>query len=308
MHDATAAPRDFVPSFQLYGEQQGHGFPDFIHVETLKDRSQLHDWEIKPHRHFGLVQVMHFVTTEVLIDLDGQMFRTEEPSILFVPPSVVHGFEFSPNVVGSVTTIPLELLQDANGGQPFLPRQPGLVVAPGPGFGQCSQILAEMNREFHGRQFGRDAALQALVLLLMTLLQRHAQCTIVPASNDRGGKAAEQRLNIFLDLVEQRFTSIWGTTDYAAEIGVSKGQLTRDCRLLLGRSPLQVVHDRLIKEANRKLAYTLWPVGQISDALGFSDIGYFSRFYRQRMGKSPTAYRAQIQSRIDLCRFDNLKQ
>jgi AraC family transcriptional activator of pobA len=67
---------------------------------------------------------------------------------------------------------------------------------------------------------------------------------------------------------------------------------------VLEKSPLEVVHDRIIKEANRKLAYTRWPIAEISERLGFNDLGYFSRFYRQKTGETPTDYRARIRSRM----------
>ncbi|MEM8841005.1 MAG: AraC family transcriptional regulator, partial [Pseudomonadota bacterium] len=53
---------------------------------------------------------------------------------------------------------------------------------------------------------------------------------------------------------------------------------------------------RIVKEANRKLAYTPWPVSQVSEALGFTDMGYFSRFYRKCTGTTPTQYRARIKA------------
>ncbi|MEM9763446.1 MAG: hypothetical protein AAF968_13205, partial [Pseudomonadota bacterium] len=73
----TAVARDIVPSFHLYGEAQQSGLPDIIHVETLKDRSQHHDWRIMPHRHHDLFQIMHFQATTVGIELDTgtQSFR-----------------------------------------------------------------------------------------------------------------------------------------------------------------------------------------------------------------------------------------
>jgi AraC family transcriptional activator of pobA len=294
---------DFVPSFQLYGQPKGQGLPDMIHVEPLQDRSEPHGWEIKPHRHFGLLQLMHFKTPGVRVGLDGRTFRTERPSILLVPPAIVHGFAFTPDVDGTVTTLPTDLLREAGGRLPASLRQPGLITDHDRMFEQCSHLIAAIHREFHGREPQRERAIRALVDCLVVFIDRHIRTAEGPishsASPDRMAcGTAERRINAFLDLVEAQFTGTWGPGDYAAEIGISKGQLTRDCRALLGRSPLQVIHDRIIKEANRKLAYTVWPVGQISDALGFSDIGYFSRFYRQRAGQTPTAYRARIQSRM----------
>lgn len=288
-----------VPSFQLYGEPPSQGLPDMIHVEPLRDRSQQHGWEIKPHRHFGLLQIMTFLTPGIDINLDGQIIRTAVPSILVIPPPIVHGFAFSPDVDGTVTTIPVELLHDPDGSLPSAVRQPCLIAEQEVIFEQCNHMIAQVQHEFYGRAVIRDKAIRALIDCLLIFIDRHVRTAQGGISGDVSGAGlAERRIKTFLDFVETRFTSEWGPGEYASEIGISKGQLTRDCRTLLGRSPLQVIHDRIIKEANRKLAYTLWPVGQICDALGFNDIGYFSRFYRQRTGQTPTQYRTAIQSRV----------
>ena len=33
--------------------------PDLIHCESIPERSKLHGWEIKPHRHSDLVQLLY---------------------------------------------------------------------------------------------------------------------------------------------------------------------------------------------------------------------------------------------------------
>ena len=45
-----------IPSYVLYGEAYGSQFPDCLQCEAIADRSRLHDWHIRPHRHYGLHQ------------------------------------------------------------------------------------------------------------------------------------------------------------------------------------------------------------------------------------------------------------
>ena len=47
-----------IPNYVLYGEPYGTPFPDCLHCETISDRSRLHDWHIRPHRHYGLHQFL----------------------------------------------------------------------------------------------------------------------------------------------------------------------------------------------------------------------------------------------------------
>jgi AraC family transcriptional activator of pobA len=60
---------------------------------------------------------------------------------------------------------------------------------------------------------------------------------------------------------------------------------------LTGRSPMQLVHSRLLLEAKRELHYTDNQVSKISIGLGFDDAAYFTRFFTSRVGISPRAFR-----------------
>jgi AraC family transcriptional activator of pobA len=61
------------------------------------------------------------------------------------------------------------------------------------------------------------------------------------------------------------------------------------------------VHERIILEAKRYLGFTAMPVSQIAFALGFADPAYFSRFFRDRVGMSPSVYRATLAEAGEAC-------
>ena len=71
---------------------------------------------------------------------------------------------------------------------------------------------------------------------------------------------------------------------------------SRACRSAVGLSALDLMHERRVLEARRLLAYTEAGVADVARELGFSDPAYFSRFFSRRVGESPAAYRASLQS------------
>jgi len=287
MNYTARRPRQIaIPSFQLYGEPQQNGLPDVVHIESLKDRSAQYDWEIKPHRHSNLCQILRFDTPGVVASLDGQRVEIERPALLLVPPHVVHGFTFRPDVIGTVTTIPSDVVGAVGGVR--------LISEGAAHFGRITAMLGELEVEYRQQAAGRARAIAGLIEVIFTLLGREGATALAPTSPT---VLLDKRITLFLELVEAQFTNAWGASRYAAEIGVSKAQLSRDCQVRLGRSPMQVVHARLIKEAQRKLAYTPWSISQIAEVLGFVDLGYFSRFFRQRTGESPSEYRLRIAER-----------
>ncbi|MEY3722084.1 MAG: hypothetical protein RL618_2603, partial [Pseudomonadota bacterium] len=75
---SSPTPAAEVPIFQLYGENRAAPTPDPIHCESIAERSRLHNWEIRPHRHHGLFQLLWLedgrarcVLDEARLDLSG---------------------------------------------------------------------------------------------------------------------------------------------------------------------------------------------------------------------------------------------
>lgn len=74
-------------------------------------------------------------------------------------------------------------------------------------------------------------------------------------------------------------------------LGISVAQMDRICRTQLRYSALNLSHQRLLLEAKRELDYTTLQARQMSDALGFSDPAYFTRFFRRLTGQSRRQWR-----------------
>lgn len=93
--------------------------------------------------------------------------------------------------------------------------------------------------------------------------------------------------------LEQHFRSHRSVENYAAALGVAEKRLRSACLAITGQTPVQLVHLRLIVEAERQLRYTSMPIAQVAYFLGFEDPAYFSRFFTQRIGVSPRDFRLQ---------------
>jgi AraC family transcriptional activator of pobA len=99
----------------------------------------------------------------------------------------------------------------------------------------------------------------------------------------------------FMQLVELNARAQWRVADYARSMGISTDRLTSAIRRATGRSPLELVHGRLLEDAESLLERSALQVSEIADALGFRDAGYFNRFFSRLKGVSPGRYRQQVQ-------------
>lgn len=73
---------------------------------------------------------------------------------------------------------------------------------------------------------------------------------------------------------------------------LSKYHFLRLFRMAYGNSPHQYIQQLRIEKARSILSRTDTPISDVADALGFVNSQSFSRLFAQRMGVSPTAYRA----------------
>ena len=95
----------------------------------------------------------------------------------------------------------------------------------------------------------------------------------------------------FRRLVELNFGKQTSLASYAAQLGVSYDRLHDLCSSALQRSPLQLVHQRLVREAAIHLERSGESITDISNALGLSDPTRFSHFFKRQTQLSPAAFR-----------------
>jgi AraC family transcriptional activator of pobA len=146
-------------------------------------------------------------------------------------------------------------------------------------------LLREFSRSAPGRHVALRGLIAAILANVMRLMRR-------PDTGGRGAAAPECELVArFRRLVELRYREHCGLAAYTAELGVSQARLRRACRGAAGQSPAELVHLRLLVEAERQLRYTSMSIAQIAYHLGFQDPAYFCRFFTMRSGLSPREFR-----------------
>ena len=291
-----------LPNYQLYGEDGQESWLDWVHCELIADRSRLHDWEIKPHRHEMLCQLLLITQGEAEVMLDDQHLRLRGPALVLVPPLVAHGFSFSESTIGHVVTIEEVQLR-----QQLLPFQglPGAlskaraIELDAMASSDLEAATRLLRKEFLSTDRWRMAALASAVLGLALAAARllHASAATQPGQPSR----SIGHLQRYKALIEASFRQHPPLAVLAKDIGITPTQLNRICRGLLGHSAQHVLHQRLLLEAKRELTFTTLAVKRIAAELGFADAAYFTRFFQHRTAMTPSAWRAQgLEGKITL--------
>jgi AraC family transcriptional activator of pobA len=74
-------------------------------------------------------------------------------------------------------------------------------------------------------------------------------------------------------------------------LGLSRERLNRLTRAATGHPALELIQERMAREACRRLTYVAAPISALAFELGFDDAAYFCRFFKRRIGMSPRSYR-----------------
>ncbi len=282
-----------VPVFKLYGETAAWPTPDLIHCETIPARSRLHHWEIKPHRHGDLVQLLYVQSGRAQLQIEGSLTEVLSSSVQVVPALCVHGFRFSDDVQGYILSLAQPLAEQlAATLESQVLRQPACFAIDREGGSEgryLDALFESIAAEYDQQQSGRDVMLQSLISVLLVSLSRRAQAQSLAHGPDRG----REHVDAFTRLLEAHYREHLPIEHYASALNISTAHLNALCRRLAGQSALQMINQRLLLEAKRCLVYSAMTVNQVSDRLGFSDPAYFSRFFKRGTGLSPKGFRIQ---------------
>ncbi|WP_108867086.1 helix-turn-helix domain-containing protein [Aquimarina aquimarini] len=98
-------------------------------------------------------------------------------------------------------------------------------------------------------------------------------------------------------LVDSHFRKEHSVGFYAKQLFKSPKTLSNNFAKF-GKSPLQIIHDRIILEAKRLLIYTDKSAKEIAYEIGFEDASHLSRMFKKHTSFSPSEFKKQLKSEI----------
>jgi len=288
-------PKESIPHFGLYGESIANNDPEYVHIETIADRSKDCDWLIKLHRHDSLFQILCMYEGTVDLNIDGKESQLSGAWVVTVPPGVVHGFRFKPNTCGVVLTLAEPVLTEDSDDRSkyffteFLSSPYVFEIQQSTHINlQLRCYLDLLAQEFNQAKFGYESNMVCLVGMILMTLRRQSDEKCKQASI---AAPASDTLKAFRALLEENYRKQWQVQQYADALGTSVSSLNRYCKESIGVTAKSVIQRRVLLEVKNRLSYTQMPIDLIAYDIGFKDPAYFSRFFKKLEGVPPSAYR-----------------
>ena len=284
-----------IPHYFLYEETAPKVEPSFLHIEPIPVRSGRHNWTIRTHTHPDHHQILVISKGGGAIEVEGVDWELSPPALVIIPALSIHAIRFKPGTDGYVITVAPPFLQSALDDDPdlidgfrvpvhFLPQQIGDDL-------DLIGLFASLEHEFVWSAPGRRAAIKAYLQLLAVAVRRLLeQERARPVSAPRDADTVMR----FRELVEKHYRNHPPLDFYARKLGVTAARLNTCCRVTTGKSSLALINDRLLTEAKRNLVYSDMTINEIGAGLGYTDPGYFNRFFSRNVGLSPGRFRDSL--------------
>ncbi|GAA3853443.1 AraC family transcriptional regulator [Streptomyces lannensis] len=222
--------------------------------------------------------------------LDFTEHRLDEGSWLWARPGQVHQFHSDLAAAeGVVILIRPGFLGPAALTADIAHRPPqGPLIPEGAAGDALSTLLALLAGEYRRpANLPPDVHIEVLRHLLTALVLRLAHLR-GPRSDAETGNEVFRR---FRRAVEDGYPRSHRVEDYARDLRYSVRTLTRATRAATGRGAKRFIDDRVLLEAKRLLVHTDLSATAVGERLGFPDATVFTKFFRLRVGETPTAFR-----------------
>ena len=249
------------------------------------------------HRH-GFCEIVWITRGQGTIRIDLERYPVRPNTLCLLSPGQIHAWEVEASPSGFVVGFTHRFFAESPDDVSALVELPYFHgVGPAPVlyvqeehaelFTQtCNQLL----REAHLELLGQRALLRSYMRILLVEARRlhDAQPGVL-----HSGEASFALTKQFMLLVEQHYLDTSSVADYAAMLHVTTNHLIETVKHSLGQPAGQIIRERLLLEAKRLLRYSDLPVAEIATRLNFEDPSYFSRFFKDKTGFSPTEFREQ---------------
>lgn len=257
----------------------------------------------KPHIH-SFYQVLWFKEGVGKHSVDFKEYVVTGNSIFFIAPNQVHHFDEITDYHGILMHFnELFLTQNKSQIEFFLNynlfnstyQQPYYCIGT-----ELNHILdiyiSQIKRELVNKEcFGRELILKNYLQSFLIQVQRarnEFEKSIDPSFLLMGEKGMQ--LIKFSNLIDENYKKGYSVAEYARLLHISPRTLSDLTQQQLGKTPSQMVKERIILEAQRLLLYSDLNINQVGYLLGFDDPSYFVKYFKKYTNTSPSEFKKSI--------------
>jgi AraC-like DNA-binding protein len=126
----------------------------------------------------------------------------------------------------------------------------------------------------------------AMFHFVMGILQKHSI-----SANGSVSNRTDELFNRFLDLLREYCSTERSVEFYASKMGITPKYLSLILKKKSGRNASKLIDEAVVYEAKRLLKYSGLSIQEIATKLNFASQSFFGKYFKQRVGVSPSRYK-----------------
>lgn len=170
----------------------------------------------------------------------------------------------------------------------FGSAQPQIIKLTSDDIDHFDQIYQLFIKDLSFKDHLQGELLRSLLKRLLIISTRKLKNNLPDTSMSNSQLDVIREYNI---LVEKHFKTYHQVKDYANLLHKSPKTLSNLFSKFNEKSPLAVINERIVLEANRLLLYSQKSNDEIALELGYNDSAHFSKFFKKHQGLSPSAFK-----------------
>jgi len=151
------------------------------------------------------------------------------------------------------------------------------------------ELFIRLVKEFNQQQTYADIILSSYLKILTTQIRRIKDTYI-----SRQQYIYKPQYDLFREYkiaVERHYKTMHNVKDYAIQLNTQARTLNTLARKYGNKSALEIIQDRIVLEAKRKLYHSSASIKELGYELGFEDPAYFTRFFKKNVGTAPRHFK-----------------
>ncbi len=280
----------------LYGKDRIEFAKGLIFVYPFGVIGKENNNSVSSHAHNNQFQIFVVIEGETNLIYNNKKIHIEGPSFITIPKNTDHGFEHLTELKGWIISLSDNVLEH------MIKREAEVVeaiemfqvtkVVKKEYSEEVFKTMLNCIKEYQSQDTGRLLMLEYLVGQLIVQLRRLPQSLqyTIPMANN----SAIIYYRRFKQLIRESSSYKKTIEEYAADLKIASGHLSRICNSVAFKSPKEIIIDYYITQAQLFFSDGEKSISEVSYALGFDDPSYFSRVFKRKIGLTPNEFRKKI--------------
>jgi AraC family transcriptional regulator len=248
---------------------------------------------VQDHAHSQVHALIKISGADTSFLVDGQTTPMTDRQMVLVNPWIVHSNDreigIEPTILLALYIDPLWFGEQGNQIVAGFHKLPFHQVAAevSPELHSQARYLADQMADFHTDEDHFDPLLRELVFSVL-------QCSKTDAISDASSQrnfASDPRVRKAIKIFREEPSKEIDLSEVAKNVGLSRSQFYSRFRLCMGLSPRTYIDTLCCERAAGLLSNPEISIAEISEMLGFSAQGHFTRFFKSKTGVSPNNFR-----------------